>query len=69
MEKYISIFGSTGSIGLNALKIVGLFSKNLKIKYLTANSNFQLLIEQTKEYKPQSICIVDERNYKNLKME
>ena len=68
MEKYISIFGSTGSIGVNALKIAGLLSKDLKIKYLTANSNFQLLIEQTKEHKPKSICIVDERNYKNLKM-
>ena len=35
---------------------------------MNTNSNSQLLIEQTKEHKPKSIYIVDERNYKNLKM-
>ncbi len=68
MQKHISILGSTGSIGINALEIAELFSNEIKIKYLTANANFELLIEQTKKYKPKSICLADEKYYKNLKM-
>ena len=67
MKKHISIFGSTGSIGINALKIAELLSNEIKIKYLTANSNFELLIDQTIKYKPKSICLADEKYYKNLK--
>ena len=68
MKKHISILGSTGSIGVNALKIAEFLSKDLKVKYLTANKNFELLIEQTKKYKPRSICLVDKNFYKNLKL-
>ena len=67
MKKHISILGSTGSIGVNALKISEFLSKEIKIEYLTANKNFELLIEQTKKNKPKSICLVDKRFYKNLK--
>ena len=67
MKKHISILGSTGSIGVNALKIAEFLSKDIKIEYLTANKNFELLIEQTKKNKPKSICLVDKRFYKNLK--
>ena len=68
MKKHISILGSTGSIGVNALKIAELLSKDIEVKYLTANKNFELLIEQTKKYKPKSICLVDKKFYKNLKL-
>ena len=67
MKKHISILGSTGSIGVNALKIAEFLSKDIKIEYLTANKNFELLIEQTKKNKPKSICLVDKKFYKNLK--
>ena len=68
MKKHISILGSTGSIGVNALKIAEFLSKDIKVKYLTAKKNFELLIEQTKKYKPKSICLVDKKLYKNLKL-
>ena len=67
MKKRISILGSTGSIGINALKIADSLPDIIKIKNLTANSNFELLIEQTKKYNPRSICIVQEKFYKSLK--
>ncbi len=67
MKKRISILGSTGSIGINALKIADSLPDIFKIKNLTANSNFELLIEQTKKYNPRSICIVQEQFYKSLK--
>ena len=69
MKKNISILGSTGSIGVNALKIAEFLSGEIKIEYLTANKNFDLLIQQTKKHKPKSICLVDKKFYKNLKME
>ena len=68
MKKHISILGSTGSIGVNALKIAKFLSKDIKVKYLTANKNYELLIEQTNKYKPKSICLVDKKLYKNLKL-
>ena len=68
MKKHISILGSTGSIGVNALKIAEFLSKDIKVKYLTANKNYELLIEQTNKYKPKSICLVDKKLYKNLKL-
>ena len=68
MKKNISILGSTGSIGVNALKIAEFLSGEIKIEYLTANKNFDLLIQQTKKHKPKSICLVDKNFYKNLKM-
>ena len=67
MKKHISILGSTGSIGVNALKIVKFLSKDIKVKYLTANKNYELLIEQTNKYKPKSICLVDKKLYKLIK--
>tara|TARA_B100001248_G_scaffold255621_1_gene235592 strand:+ start:4658 stop:5803 length:1146 start_codon:yes stop_codon:yes gene_type:complete len=67
MKKHVSIFGSTGSIGISALKIADSFPDIIKIESLTANSSFELLIEQTKKHNPRSICIVQEEFYKDLK--
>ncbi len=68
MKKHVSILGSTGSIGVNALKIADHLKEEIQIQYLTANKNFDLLIHQTKKFKPKSICLVDENFYKELKL-
>ena len=44
MKKNISILGSTGSIGLNVLKIFKKKKNLLKINILYANKNFNLFI-------------------------
>ena len=61
MKKKITILGSTGSIGVNALNVI----KNLDIDVigLSANTNSQLLIEQAKKFQPESVSIVDEDAY------
>ena len=66
MKKHISILGSTGSIGVNALKIADSLNQEIKVQYLTAYKNFDLLVLQTKKFKPKSICLVDEKFYKDL---
>ena len=60
MAKQISILGSTGSIGVNALKVASHLKDELDIVYLTANKNASLLIEQASQFQPKSVCIVDE---------
>tara|TARA_X000001036_G_scaffold438466_1_gene486365 strand:- start:1353 stop:2498 length:1146 start_codon:yes stop_codon:yes gene_type:complete len=67
MLKRITILGSTGSIGVNAIKIIESLHEELTVQYLTANSNYELLIEQTKRLNPKSICLVDDTFYKNIK--
>ncbi|SVC09498.1 uncharacterized protein METZ01_LOCUS262352, partial [marine metagenome] len=42
--KKISILGSTGSIGVNTLNVIRELNEDFSIKYLTANSNSELLI-------------------------
>ena len=60
MPKRISILGSTGSIGVNALKVSFHLKDELDIIYLSANRNAELLIQQAKEFQPKAVCIVDE---------
>ena len=57
--KKIGIHGSTGSIGTQALEIIR-NDKNISCVHLSAFSNVDLLINQSKEFKPQYICLVDE---------
>ncbi len=60
MSKRISILGSTGSIGVNALKVASHLKDKLDIVYLSANRNAELLVKQAKEFQPKAVCIVDE---------
>ena len=64
MKKTISILGSTGSIGLSALKIIDKKRKMFNINLLSANKNFQLISNQIKKYKPKIFIINDQKVFK-----
>ena len=64
MKKTISILGSTGSIGLNSLKIIDKKKNNFKINLLSANKNFKLIGKQIKKYRPSIFIINDQEIYK-----
>lgn len=64
--KNISILGSTGSIGTQALDIVRKDMERYNIVAISANSNIDLLIEQAKEFKPKYVVIMDESKYTYL---
>ena len=66
MSKRISILGSTGSIGVNALKVGSHLKDELDIIYLSANRNAKLLIQQAKEFQPKAVCIVDESAFPDV---
>ncbi len=57
--KRLTILGSTGSIGINTLNVVRSLDEKFSIKYLTANANSELLIEQAIEFRPETVVIVN----------
>ena len=69
MKKKISILGSTGSIGVNALNVIRNISKNFKIRHLTGNTNSELMIEQSREFNPDSIVMINEAAAEKVKKE
>ncbi len=54
------LFGSTGSIGVNALKLAAL--KNIPISALACGDNIALLNEQIARFKPKFVSIKDSKN-------
>ena len=67
-KKRISILGSTGSIGVNTLQVAEHLKDQIKIVYLSCNKNVDLLFEQVKLFKPQSISILNEESYNKIKI-
>ena len=63
--KYISILGSTGSIGTQALQVIREYP-DLKVTALSANQNIHLLKEQILEFLPNLVCVYDENNARKL---
>ena len=60
MRKRISILGSTGSIGLNALEVVRHLTDRLDIVYLSANKNSERMVEQCREFHPEAVAMNNE---------
>jgi 1-deoxy-D-xylulose-5-phosphate reductoisomerase len=65
--KNIAILGSTGSIGTQALEVIGANPNLFKAVVLTAQSNVDLLIKQALLFNPEIVVIVDEEKYSILK--
>jgi 1-deoxy-D-xylulose-5-phosphate reductoisomerase len=57
--KNLTILGSTGSIGTNALKIVEMFPGRFSVKALTAKRNISRLAEQVKQFRPEMAAVFD----------
>lgn len=60
--KNISILGSTGSIGTQALEIVRGHRDELNVVAITGNTNISLLKDQIAEFDPEIVCVYDEAN-------
>ncbi len=63
MRKRIAIYGSTGSIGTQALEVIEAHQDLFELEILTAHSNADLLIQQAKKYKPNIVVVSDESKY------
>lgn len=65
----LSILGSTGSIGTQALKVVDSLKgiKDIKVCAISGNSNIKLLEKQARKYCPKIVAVGDEELYSDLK--
>ena len=61
--KRISIFGSTGSIGTQALDVIAANTDKFSVEVLTAQTNEVLLIKQALQFNPNCVVIGDEKKY------
>lgn len=75
MKKKISILGSTGSIGRQALEVVDKMPDKFEIYALAAGNNVEKITEQIKKYNPEIVCMKDdsaafelEKEFKNLRV-
>lgn len=66
-KKRVAILGSTGSIGTQALAVIEQQNHLFEVEVLTANSNADLLIEQSIKYKPNVVVIGDQSQYLKVK--
>jgi 1-deoxy-D-xylulose-5-phosphate reductoisomerase len=58
--KRITILGSTGSIGRNALDVISHHRDWFKVAVLTAGKNIDLLEKQIKSFSPEVVALADE---------
>lgn len=66
-QKRIAIFGSTGSIGTQALDVIAANRDLFSAEILTAQTNDTLLIKQALEFAPNMVVIGDEKKYTVVK--
>lgn len=63
----IALFGSTGSIGRQALEIIAANPDKFSAEILTAHGNEELLISQALQFDPNIVVIGDEKKYQKVK--
>lgn len=66
MSKRIAIYGSTGSIGTQALEVVEEHPDLFSLEIISAHNNADLLIEQCKKFKPNIAIISNEEKYQQV---
>ncbi len=67
MKKRIAILGSTGSIGKQALEVIGKNPDRFEVEVLTAFNNTDLLIEQALKFLPNVVVIGNEGKYPQVR--
>lgn len=67
MTKRIAIFGSTGSIGTQALEVIASNPELFSVEVLTAQNNDDLLVRQALKFNPNIVVIGDEKKYQKVK--
>lgn len=65
--KKIAILGSTGSIGTQALDVIRQHKDLFEAHTLTAGNNAELLVQQAREFSPDTIVIANESKYNDVK--
>ena len=56
-RRNIVILGSTGSIGINTLKVIERFADRFNVVGLTAYNNYRLLEQQVRKFRPSHVAV------------
>ncbi|UCF43464.1 MAG: 1-deoxy-D-xylulose-5-phosphate reductoisomerase [Planctomycetota bacterium] len=67
MLRRVTILGSTGSIGKNALRVIESLGEGYEVFALSAHSSVELLAEQARRYKPKYVAITNADYEKQLR--
>ncbi|XOV93176.1 MAG: 1-deoxy-D-xylulose-5-phosphate reductoisomerase [Bacteroidota bacterium] len=62
----IAILGSTGSIGTQALEVIDQHKDLFEVEVLTAQNNWELLVDQSLKYNPNVVVIANEDYYSQV---
>lgn len=65
-KRKIAILGSTGSIGRQALDVIGQHPDLFEVDLLTANNSSELLIEQAIKFNANNVVICNEAKYQEV---
>lgn len=67
MKKKITILGSTGSIGTQALEVIEKLQDRFELVALSAGDNVELLSKQIQKFNPKKVCVKSEVGMNNLR--
>ena len=65
--KRIAIFGSTGSIGTQALEVIAQHPDKFSVEILTCNGNDELVIDQALKFRPNIVVVAEDQKYTKVK--
>ncbi len=66
-KKRIAVLGSTGSIGTQTLDVISRHPDLFEAEVLSAHNQFQLLIEQSIKYRPNTVVISNDEHYSKVR--
>lgn len=66
-SKSIALLGATGSIGTQTLDVVRAQPGRFRVAVLTAQRQWELLVQQAREFRPAVVVIGDESLFENVK--
>jgi len=65
--RHVTILGSTGSVGCSTVDLIERQRENFIVEALTANTNVELLADQSRRLRPKLAVVADPSRYKALK--
>lgn len=66
-RRRVSVFGSTGSVGINTLELIAGSIEDFQVEVLTANENISLLAQQARDVGARLAVVANEDYFKQLK--
>ncbi len=65
--KRVAVLGSTGSVGVNALRVLESLKEGFSLEAISTFENTELLAQQIRKFKPKAVAVVNPQKVKDLK--